>query len=415
MEGEEKYITLQINFFTFKISSRRNNDIWKCRILRVPWETIIKVYRQKLGEKNFGTVEQFALNFLEFIKSNEYVELTSQNEESKFTLHQIDEIVSSSFEIILEGLKEKVNKSDEETSEEELKAVANKFLDEMLVELDNTEFINCYGDEDFRTVLETYGDEIEHIILQTFENMIFSDDLVTNLKYIVASTLLKKFSESTSGVVIAGFGENELYPALIAYDIDGRINGKVKLQINKQKIVGKDLTGAIVPFAQDDMVHTFLRGINPEIEKITSNYLSHIFSGLSGVIVDNLKSELKDIGNSADIKIKIDEGLEKIRNEYERVLNEYKYENFTIPTLSIVNSLPKDELAEMAESLVNLTSFKRRVSSSLETVGGPVDVAVITKGDGLVWIKRKHYFSRELNNNFHQNYFRRDNNEPVAP
>ena len=60
----------------------------------------------------------------------------------------------------------------------------------------------------------------------------------------------------------------------------------------------------------------------------------------------------------------------------------------------------------MAESLVNLTSFKRHVSSEAETVGGPTDVAVITKGDGFIWIKRKHYFKADLNAHFFQNYFR---------
>ena len=32
-----------------------------------------------------------------------------------------------------------------------------------------------------------------------------------------------------------------------------------------------------------------------------------------------------------------------------------------------------------------------------ETVGGPVDVAIISKADGFVWIKRKLYFRPELN------------------
>ena len=72
----------------------------------------------------------------------------------------------------------------------------------------------------------------------------------------------------------------------------------------------------------------------------------------------------------------------------------------------MVNVLPKDELAAMAESMVNLTVFKRKVSNSLETVGGPVDVAIISKGDGMVWVKRKHYFKAELNNHFFRNYFR---------
>jgi len=30
--------------------------------------------------------------------------------------------------------------------------------------------------------------------------------------------------------------------------------------------------------------------------------------------------------------------------------------------------------------------------SRTETVAGPIDVAIISKGDGLIWIKRKHYF-----------------------
>jgi hypothetical protein len=51
----------------------------------------------------------------------------------------------------------------------------------------------------------------------------------------------------------------------------------------------------------------------------------------------------------------------------------------------------------MAESLVNLTSLKRRVSLQAETVGGPVDVAVISRSDGFIWIKRKEYFRPELN------------------
>lgn len=43
----------------------------------------------------------------------------------------------------------------------------------------------------------------------------------------------------------------------------------------------------------------------------------------------------------------------------------------------------------MAEALLSITSLKRKMSISLETVGGPIDVAVITKGDGFIWVKRK--------------------------
>ncbi len=51
----------------------------------------------------------------------------------------------------------------------------------------------------------------------------------------------------------------------------------------------------------------------------------------------------------------------------------------------------------MAETLVNLTSFKRKVTMSKETVGGPIDAAVISRGDGFLWAKRKCHFPKELN------------------
>jgi hypothetical protein len=89
-------------------------------------------------------------------------------------------------------------------------------------------------------------------------------------------------------------------------------------------------------------------------------------------------------------------------------LKDFKRKHYIDPIMDIVKSLQKTELAEMAESLVNLTSFKRHVSKVSETVGGPTDVAVITKGDGFICIKRKHYFDINLNNHFLNNYFQED-------
>jgi hypothetical protein len=66
----------------------------------------------------------------------------------------------------------------------------------------------------------------------------------------------------------------------------------------------------------------------------------------------------------------------------------------------LVGSLPKDELAAVAEALVSLTALKRKISLDTETVGGPIDVAVISKGDGFIWVKRKHYFDARLNPQF---------------
>jgi hypothetical protein len=62
------------------------------------------------------------------------------------------------------------------------------------------------------------------------------------------------------------------------------------------------------------------------------------------------------------------------------------------------------------ESLIYLTYLQKRITFAAEDVGGAVDVAVISKGDGFIWIKRKHYFKNELNRHYLKNYFK-DSNE----
>ena len=77
-------------------------------------------------------------------------------------------------------------------------------------------------------------------------------------------------------------------------------------------------------------------------------------------------------------------------------------EQYLFPITNSVSSLPIEELSLLAESMINITSLRRRVAidSNNGTVGGPIDVAIISKTDGFVWMKRKHYFERKYNPQF---------------
>ena len=39
--------------------------------------------------------------------------------------------------------------------------------------------------------------------------------------------------------------------------------------------------------------------------------------------------------------------------------------------------------------------------------------SLISKGDGFIWIKRKHYFEPELNQQFFSNYYKEIANETI--
>ncbi|WP_432982135.1 hypothetical protein [Dactylosporangium sp. CA-233914] len=59
--------------------------------------------------------------------------------------------------------------------------------------------------------------------------------------------------------------------------------------------------------------------------------------------------------------------------------------------------MPFQDAIDLATFLVDTTVNFVRFSPGADTVGGPVDVAGITKHEGFKWIKRKHYYRRDLN------------------
>jgi len=109
--------------------------------------------------------------------------------------------------------------------------------------------------------------------------------------------------------------------------------------------------------------------------------------------------------NKSELVKKLSDKIPELIGVFNDKLDGYSRRRHIAPIMNAVAALPKDELAAMAESLVNLTSFKRRISTDAETVGGEIDVAVISKGDGFVWIKRKHYFDAGRNPHFMAKYY----------
>ena len=63
----------------------------------------------------------------------------------------------------------------------------------------------------------------------------------------------------------------------------------------------------------------------------------------------------------------------------------------------IQDAMPIQDAIDLAEFFVDLTCKYSRFTPGAGTVGGPVEVAAITKHEGFRWVQRKYYFSRDLN------------------
>ena len=366
-------------------------------LIDVPWETLIKSHRKWLGSTLHEKLDGYADSFLTFLRTNlEFFPEASQERWLEYN-------VSSCFDEIRKKLLDELRTAPRQNSQIPLKEVVDtlsRIAKEYQSGIKPREFANGFNEDDDKEIKVKYTGKVKQLISTIFEEVKVPASTVADLLDIAAFIHTRDVpTPGSSGLVIAGYGESEPFPAVNTYDVDGMILNKLKYRTNPQKssIISASNPCAIIPFAQGDMVATFMDGINPEITRFIHVYLGQVFERLPEFVNDQ---ELK----AAEL---FKTSTQQLLQDFLAKFHEFQAQYQSMPVVRMVKVLPKDELAAMAEALVNLTAFKRRITESIETVGGPIDVAVISKGDGLVWVKRKHYFPPELNQHFFANYFRR--------
>lgn len=363
----------------------------------IPWEIIIAHYRRKTKNLTFPTTEEYAKDFIDFL-ANEKDLVPPEGEENYFLTNAY-----SYFLFIKERISQDLTdlaKSSGEISEEEVLNVPGSTIQGFYDSLNSAPFATSMTEKDAADLRIKYEEKMNQAIADIFETLPFNESSLTQLKSIAALFFVKSAGtldplwQDFSGVVIAGFGNKDIFPSLVAYWIEGRLNGKLKYSEKQNVKITFKNAAEIVPFAQHEMVDIFLSGMDSAFLEALLKSIGTTLNTYPEAMVDSI-DELSDEQKSnykASFKMNTDE----IMNNLTESLNQYRLSNY-VPIHNVVVALPKSELAAMAESLVNITSLKRRVSMGAETVGGPVDVAVISKNDGFVWIKKKQYYSAALN------------------
>jgi len=392
-EGEKIYFSENKLFALSKYQPVGIMIYGNADFMMVPFETIIKEYRKELGAGSFSSLKEYALDFIKFLEkpSNPIFPSNIQDLYVKFTVNAFINDVGSDLDEITDD-DEKV-----------------KYVDRL-----NTLFIKESDLENKPKGKETkLAKKYKDIINDAVETHITSElsrDDITKIKKMCPLLFTKDFEHTNryAGVVFAGYGNDDLFPSIESFKFYGITDGLLKYvrQENKSDKIDHMNGVSVMAFAQGDVVSMFMEGIDPDYRtRILENLETFIIDQTTGVL-DKIQT-LEDKEREALYEIISDEIIENIEL-FREELEEYQYKNYISPIITNVNFLAKDELAEMAETLVNITSYKRKSSMGPETVGGPIDVAVISKGDGFIWVRRKHYFTSEYNHHFFANYYCRE-------
>lgn len=359
----------------------------------VPWELIVKSYRAKFGDSSCSALNDYKASLATYIEEQEELfPLQHRERETKSLLAQAALLFIRQISLSHPLLLEPSQATDSEW---------NEFITEVSDTVVQAPLNSIFTDNDIEESKRKYSawltnELIEHSTDQTTLQHLKDKLASSNVADLIIEGAYKLFEElfgvNYTGVVFAGYGNNDFFPGFYETKYFGFLDNKLVWIDASSQIVDHNQASAIEAFARQAMVETFLVGAAPSIwQSAQSSFKTHAHKAC--------EEALKKAGANLappDLNAVVQNALDG----FIRAWRSNASANHYAPLLNVVASLNIEELSELAETLVMLESLKEKVTSRTQSVGGPVDVAIITKSEGLVWIKRKHYFDPALNSRY---------------
>ncbi len=365
--------------------------------LGVPFEILIKEYKKFLDCKKFSTLKEYLTDFIVYLEKNANLFRFVYNEES-YVLSLFYNLMEGIYGDYLLFCENKINEVGRELTEEEKLNLANDIVNKTKIFIDDQDKNSLFSFEKY--IKTNYKNKFIDYLKNKTKFEWLSDIQINEISEKACEIFDSKFERNNYvGLAIAGYGEDEIYPSLIHVHLSGYINGKIRYYIFEEASITEQVNAYVVPLAQVDVMQTFLFGINDQ-------FLGNLSQEIPKQITDCINAMNNNIflnGNKQLI-------LNQLVNVSENILEYIKItakKCFMKPIMESVASLPIEELGLLAESMINITSVRRKmaIDRNIGTVGGPIDVSIISKGDGFIWLKRKHYFNKDYNPQFFYSHY----------
>lgn len=355
-------------------------------------ELAIKKFREK--RTRYLTIPDAALSFFKYLQNELAPDVALQTQHAKRVFRPALQELKDKF---LETIKQRFQ-SQQNQEGIDLPSMFDEATKQQIAAVEAVAVSASLADLTEAQLLEFYTASLNEVIGEIFGGFPLTSSQKTLVLRLGVLHLHRSVeSDFVTGFVIAGFGQDCDFPSLYSFRLDGVVCGKLKLT-ETQKVETKrgEHTGEIIPFAQREMVDRFLSGIDPDFEEVMENYLEEMIAASCKAISHvALKRQSKD--KREEIERATAAALETAVEQWRSKMVPTIKNRLRRDVQDMIMLMPKQELSQLAEAMITITSVKRRFSSGHDSVGGPIDVAVISRMDGFVWVKRKHYFDPHLN------------------
>ena len=352
-----------------------------------PLEVVVRAYRSSLTTANFDRLQDVWPNFQNFLVSFPHNIEDELDHLRRMAAVELDKLRVIHFNHSLELMGRRRRPSDISSETRIRDAIAAR-----RAEVEAKPIVGYLLDKTEQDFIDLYAptvDIIANTVLRGLDLNVTMRQQIYGLFFALVRSREK--TDAFTGFVLAGFGKSDLFPTLHCIEVDG-------IYFNRFRIVRDEITdidrrgdtAAIVPFAQTDMAERFILGIDAQSEDALKKMMIDMVSDVMKAYPRSFSQPVREALIEA-ARARFREGVDGLKMRSEQNLK------------GVVDHLSKKELADVAYSLVELTSRKRRYSSDPDSVGGPIDVAILTQSEGFIWVRRKHYFEPHLN----PSYFKR--------
>lgn len=255
--------------------------------LGVPWELIMKDFRERLPPERKSTLSDTLTQFLEY--ASKHKAYNSDSEMRYIKIRAVEE-----FEYIKNRVSQRVFQDDEV---EDGADVSVRLIELILEEAQRRQkwyegrpCADSLKGVALAQVMRTYSRELGQLITERFAPVDIPARRKATLKRLVAAALLSRRSSSFStGLIVAGFAPNDMFPSLAIAEIDGAVCGHLKYSHGEGLTIDRaEKPGRVISFAQTDVADRILSGADHRFAQKTAEFIQESLGRSKDSVVEAL-------------------------------------------------------------------------------------------------------------------------------
>jgi hypothetical protein len=347
-----------------------------------PWEQLIDYFRDEAGAAKHPHVRDYAVKFTAMLDNlEEFFPRERQKDDYRRLLASVFRYVFHLAQYMRDSGGDKL--PDARLLEKAIERVWHdyQFREDGSPRRDLPCFPKGFAD----IVARDYADAMEELVTYGFSSFAIDRTAMQQLRDIAIFCVVKDlFLEDVTGLVFAGFGAAERYPVVTTWFLSAIVGGIVKRVEASIDVIDGEVRSKIRVFADSEVTNAFLRGVDFNLERRFYGGMQVVMSGLIDHLADSFThvdpAEREGVRRQFQSQF-----LPQYVDAFRNLMGEYQQQAYINPVLRVLEIAARPELAETARELVALNVFKKRIMAQHQTVGGAIDVAVISREGGFQW------------------------------